>query len=54
VILVIVTVASLVKTGRDPSARAHAGAVLGSADHHRADREHPASQAQRQEHRQRG
>ena len=32
-ILLVVTVASLVKTRRDPSARAHAGAVLGAADH---------------------
>jgi tellurite resistance protein TerC len=31
VILVVVTVASLVKTRRDPAARAHAGAVLGTA-----------------------
>jgi len=36
VILLVVTVASVVKTRRDPSARAHAGAVLGTAAHHRA------------------
>jgi tellurite resistance protein TerC len=39
IILAVVTVASLVKTGRDPSVRAHAGAVLGSAEHHRTDGE---------------
>jgi tellurite resistance protein TerC len=33
VILAVVTVASLVKTRGDPSARAHAGAVLGAAKH---------------------
>ena len=33
IILAVVTVASLIKTGRDPSARAHAGAVLGSTEH---------------------
>ncbi|HUR76009.1 MAG TPA: TerC/Alx family metal homeostasis membrane protein [Sporichthya sp.] len=38
VVLTIVTVASLVKTRNDPTAKAHAGAVLGSTTH--ADAEH--------------
>lgn len=37
-ILTITTVASLVKSRRDPSVRAHAGAVVGSASRQRAER----------------
>ncbi|MGQ0624515.1 MAG: TerC/Alx family metal homeostasis membrane protein [Sporichthyaceae bacterium] len=33
VVLVVVTVASLIKTSRDPSATAHAGSLTGSPDH---------------------
>ena len=36
VILAVVTVASVVRTRRDPTARAHAGAVLGTAEHSHA------------------
>ena len=31
-VLVVTTIASLIKSRRDPGARAHAGAVLGTAD----------------------
>jgi tellurite resistance protein TerC len=54
IILAVVTVASLIKTGRDPSARAHAGAVLGSTEHHRTDGGEPVARAKRQEHRDHG
>ena len=54
IILAVVTVASLIKTGRDPSALAHAGAVLGSTEHNRTDSEEPVARAQRQERRDHG
>jgi tellurite resistance protein TerC len=41
-VLTVTTVASLVKSRRDPAARAHAGAVIG-APHHAAGREHRPS-----------
>jgi tellurite resistance protein TerC len=37
VVLTVVTVASLIKTRNDPTAKAHAGAVLGSTEHSRAE-----------------
>jgi len=48
VVLIVTTVASLIKSRRDPATRAHAGAVLGTAPRsspdqdHSADRDHPA------------
>jgi tellurite resistance protein TerC len=43
--LAITTVASLIKSRRDPAARAHAGAVLGTANRHGdVELDHPRNQ----------
>jgi tellurite resistance protein TerC len=42
VVLAVTTVASLIKSRRDPAVRAHAGAVLGTSPRDSARRHRPA------------
>ena len=42
VVLAVATVASLVKSRRDPTARAHAGAVIGTPPRHVPDQHRPS------------
>jgi tellurite resistance protein TerC len=47
-ILIVTIVVSLIKSRRDPGARAHAGAVIGTPPHGASDEQHPSDGRQDQ------